>query len=110
MAAQGLRAPITLVPDNARYQHCALVQELAASLKIELLFLPSYSPNLNLIERLWRFVRKQVLDATYYEKFEQFTAGIDACLDQLTTKYKREMDTLLTHHFQLFEDVPILAA
>ena len=50
--------------DNARYQRCALVQDLARSLGIELLFLPSYSPNLNLIERVWRFVRKQVLDAT----------------------------------------------
>jgi transposase len=110
IAARGLRLPITLVLDNARYQHCALVQELAASLGIELLFLPSYSPNLNLIERLWRFLRKQVLDATYYEKFEEFTAGIDQCLDELTTKYKGEMNTLLNHKFQLFQDVPILAA
>jgi transposase len=110
LAARGLRVPITLVLDNARYQHCALVQELAASLGIELLFLPSYSPNLNLIERLWRFLRKQVLDATYYEKFDQFTTGIDQCLDELRTKYKGEMDTLLTHNFQLFQDVPILAA
>ena len=62
--------PITLVLDNARYQKCAVVQALAASLGIELLYLPSYSPNLNLIERLWRFVRKQSLDSTYYEEFE----------------------------------------
>jgi transposase len=110
IAAQGLRVPITLVLDNARYQRCNLVQELAASLGIELLFLPSYSPNLNLIERLWRFLRKQVLDSVYYEKFDQFTAGIDQGLDELTTKYKGEMDTLLTHNFQLFQDVPILAA
>ena len=110
LAASGLRVPITLVLDNARYQRCALVQELAGSLGMELLFLPSYSPNLNLIERLWRFLRKQVLDATYYEKFDQFTAGIDGCLDELATKYKGEMDTLLTHKFQRFEDVSILAA
>ena len=44
-----------------------LVQNLASSLGIELLYLPSYSPNLNLIERLWRFVRKQSLDSIYYE-------------------------------------------
>src|SRR5262245_9185511 len=110
IAAQGLRVPITLVLDNARYQRCGLVQELAASLGIELLFLPSYSPNLNLIERLWRFLRKQVLDSTYYEKFDQFTAGIDQGLDELTTKYKGDMDTLLTHKFQLFQDVPNLGA
>jgi hypothetical protein len=59
IAALGLTGPIRLVLDNARYQHCAVVMDLATSLKIELLFLPSYSPNLNLIERLWRFVKKK---------------------------------------------------
>jgi transposase len=107
-AAVGL--PITLVLDNARYQKCAVVQALAESLGIELLYLTSYSPNLNLIERLWRFVRKQSLDSTYYEDFAQFTAAIDRCLDNLPTIHKGEMDTLLTHKFQMFEDVPLLAA
>jgi transposase len=107
-AAVGL--PITLVLDNARYQKCAVVQELAASLKIELLYLPSYSPDLNLIERLWRFVRVESLNSTYYEKFEHFSAAIDGCLDGLSTVHKGEMETLMTHRFQLFEDVPLLAA
>src|SRR4051794_3273010 len=107
-AAMGL--PITLVLDNARYQKCALVQGLAASLGIELLYLPGYSPNLNLIERLWRFVRKQSLDSIYYEDFVQFTTAIDQCLDGLPTVYKGEMETLMTHKFQTFGDVPLLAA
>ena len=107
-AAVGL--PITLVLDNARYQKCALVQGLAASLGIELLYLPGYSPNLNLIERLWRFVRKQSLDSIYYEDFAQFTTAIDQCLDGLPTVHKGEMETLLTHKFQTFGDVPLLAA
>ena len=110
VAAAGVGLPITLVLDNARYQKCAVVQALAASLGIELLYLPSYSPNLNLIERLWRFVRKQSLDSTYYEDFEQFTAAIDECLDGLPTVHKGEMETLMTHKFQMFEDVPLLAA
>jgi len=107
-AAVGL--PITLVLDNARYQKCAVVQELAAVLKVELLYLPSYSPNLNLIERLWRFVRVESLNSTYYEKFEHFSAAIDGCLDGLGTVHKGEMETLMTHSFQLFENVPLLAA
>jgi transposase len=107
-AAVGL--PITLVLDNARYQKCALVQGLADSLGIELLYLPGYSPNLNLIERLWRFVRKESLNSTYYEAFEQFTTAIDQCLDGLSTVHKSEMETLLTHEFQMFGDVPLLAA
>ncbi len=61
IAALGLKGPVRLVLDNARYQHCALVMGLAKSLNIELLFLPSYSPNLNLIERLWKFIKKKVL-------------------------------------------------
>jgi transposase len=69
VAEASVGLPITLVLDNARYQKCAVVQDLAKSLKIELLYLPSYSPNLNLIERLWRFLRKASLDSTYYEDF-----------------------------------------
>src|SRR5512135_1476112 len=107
-AAVGL--PITLVLDNARYQKCAVVQSLASSLGIELLYLPGYSPNLNLIERLWRFVRKESLDSTYYEDFSQFTTAIDQCLDGLQTVHKGEMETLLTHKFQTFGNVPLLAA
>jgi transposase len=110
VAEASVGSPITLVLDNARYQKCALVQTLAASLGIELLYLPSYSPNLNLIERLWRFVRKESLNSTYYESFEQFTTAIDQCLDGLHTVHKGEMETLLTHKFQMFGDVPLLAA
>jgi DDE superfamily endonuclease len=87
-----------------------LVQNLASSLGVELLYLPSYSPNLNLIERLWRFVRKQSLDSIYYEDFAQFTVAIDRCLEDLSTVHKGEMVTLMTHKFQTFENVPLLAA
>ena len=110
IAAAGAGVPITLVLDNARYQKCEVVQGLARSLGIELLYLPSYSPNLNLIERLWRFIRKESLDATYYETFERFRTAIDQCLEGLPTTYRKEMESLMVHRFQTFEDVPLLAA
>ena len=110
VAAAGLPRPITLVLDHARYQRCELVQSLARSLKVELLFLPSYSPNLNLIERLWKFVKKECLASKYLATYEGFTAAIDACLNNLHTRHKAKMDTLLTLNFQTFEDEPILAA
>ena len=110
VAAARVGLPITLVLDNARYQKCEVVQGLARSLGIELLYLPSYSPNLNLIERLWRFIRKESLDATYYDSFDNFRAAIDRCLDGLPTTHRKEMESLMVHRFQTFDDVPLLAA
>lgn len=57
----GTGQPITLILDNARYQKCQLIFDKANELGIELLYLPAYSPNLTLIERLWRLVKKEVL-------------------------------------------------
>lgn len=103
LAELGLSIPITLVLDNARYQKCAVVMELAASLNIELLYLTAYSPNLNLIERLWKFVKKQCLYSIYYPDFDSFKAAITSCLDQCHTTYKQELDSLLTLRFQSFK-------
>lgn len=97
-----LGVPITLILDNARYQKCRVVTELAAKLNIELLYLPSYSPNLNLIERLWKFVKKKSLYSIYYPDFKMFKQGITDCLNQTHTTYKNELDSLLTPRFQTF--------
>jgi len=95
--------PISIVLDNARYQRCALVMEKAKSLNIELCFLPSYSPNLNLIERVWKFVKKKCLYSKYYEKFPAFKAAISKSLDETMTTHKSDLDSLLTLRFQLFQ-------
>jgi len=95
--------PVSIFLDNARYQRCALVIEKAKSLNIELCFLPPYSPNLNLIERLWKFVKKKCLYSTYYEKFPAFKAAISKCLEDTTSTYKSELDSLLSLRFQLFQ-------
>jgi transposase len=108
LAALHLSVPITLVLDNARYQHCALVQELAATLQIELLFLPPYSPNLNLIERLWKFVKKEALYSQYYENFASFKAAITQVLNETSGKHKLALDSLLTLNFQTFEKSQIM--
>jgi transposase len=94
---------ITIVLDNAAYQRCNLVQGLAEELGIELLFLPPYSPNLNLIERLWKFVKKQSLNNRYYETFDDFKAGINACLENIDKKFKSQIASLMTLRFQTFE-------
>jgi transposase len=110
IAGLGLATPITLVLDNAAYQRCQLVQDLARQLNIELLFLPSYSPNLNLIERLWKFVKKQALHSRHHTNYADFQAAIDTCLDQLATTHQPAIASLLTLNFQTFQNVPMLSA
>lgn len=97
-----LSIPITLFLDNARYQRCALVIAKAASLNIELCFLPSYSPNLNLIERFWKFVKKQCLYSHYYPDFGCFKTAISTCLSEASSTHKLALDSLLTLKFQRF--------
>ena len=110
MAALGLTGPITLVLDNARYQRNAVVQALASQLGITLLFLPSYSPNLNLIERLWKFIKRRALYGRYHPTFAEFQAAIQETLDGLPTTHAERLKTLMTLNFQLFEDVSLMAA
>ena len=102
ISQQYVHIPITLVLDNARYQKCELVREAAASLNIELLYLPSYSPNLNLIEQVWKFVKKNCLYSKYYSDFVTFSSTIIQYLEKAHTNQKGELKSLLSLNFQSF--------
>ena len=110
IADLGLSGPITLVLDNARYQRNAVVQALAAQLGITLLFLPSYSPNLNLIEPLWKFTKRCALYGRYHPTFRDFQAAIQEVLYGLSTTYSQQLASLMTLNFQQFDDVSLMAA
>jgi transposase len=91
--------------DNARYQHAVVLKEWIAQVKQErgvafdLKYLPAYSPNLNLIERLWKFLRKKALQK-WHESFEAMQEAIADVLDHLD-RYRDELDSLMTERFRL---------
>lgn len=101
---------ITIVLDNARYQKCKIVAAVASELGIELLYLPSYSPNLNLIERLWKFVKNDVLYCKYHSSFASFKESIDECLSEVNSTQKQKIASLLSLKFHIpIEEVAMAA-
>ena len=90
---------IYLVCDNARYNRCGWLQAWAARQRIRFVFLPPYSPNLNLIERFWRLLRKEAINSIYYATYDEFRKGIVQFMDNAKA-YKKEIRSLLTLNFQ----------
>ena len=86
--------------DNARYYRSRLVQAYLQGSKIKLIFLPAYCPNLNLIERLWKYFRKQVLYNRYYEHLAQFKAACRTFFEGIE-KHVTALRSLLTENFQV---------
>jgi transposase len=100
-----LEKPISIVCDNARYQHCNFVIQKANDLNIKFLFLPSYSPNLNIIERFWKFTRKERLYGQYFETPKLFHEAITDFMHNVNGKYAQQLNSLFTLNFQLFDKV-----
>lgn len=94
---------ITMVMDNARYQRNKKVFAEAERFGIELLFLPSYSPNLNLIERVWRLVKAKCLRNRHFKDFASFRTTIDEFIDSLAGENRTCLKSLVTENFQIFE-------
>lgn len=95
---------VHLVLDNARYQKCAAVQELAEELSIALEYIPPYSPNLNLIERVWKFAKGE-LRSKYYGDFESFREKIDSVICSTSESNKTKIDKLIGKGIQLYHDI-----
>jgi transposase len=92
---------IHVIFDNASYHKSKWLRKQLEGSKIRLHYLPGYSPNLNVIERLWKFFKKKILYNKYYEKFDDF---LSACkgLFWCKKKFRDELRTLLTENFQTF--------
>ena len=100
--------PLYFILDNARYQHCNYVKNKAEKLNIVLDFLPSYSPNLNLIERLWKYL-KTIVAKQYHDGEKSFQSAIVKLLSSLGNKeHQSKIWQLLNPKFQKFEKSQIL--
>ena len=110
LAEKYIGKPIVIILDNARCQTCELVTSKAAELGIDLLFLPTYSPNLNLIESVWKFVKSKLLGAAYIDSFEDYSNCISDFIDSLDSDNIVKMNSLVTENFQLFHNCRILNA
>ncbi|MBI5652352.1 MAG: IS630 family transposase, partial [Chloroflexi bacterium] len=75
---------IVLIADNARYNHARLVREYLRGSRVEMVYLPAYAPNLNLIERLWKFMKKHIKRNRFYATFEQFVTAIQSFFASLS--------------------------
>lgn len=92
---------IYLIADNAKYYRSKKVKEfLEENQRVKIIFLPPYSPNLNLIERLWLFFKKKKLWHRYYEHYAEFKTACMAFFENIE-RYKSELQTLMTPNFQL---------
>lgn len=93
---------IYIILDNAAYKRCRKVKEKAEKLNINLIYLPPYSPNLNLIERLWKFLRKNVLANKYYPSFGEFFSAVSSFIDNVHINFFDRLSSLLTFRFEVF--------
>jgi|SRR5215213_1503242 len=101
---------IYLVSDNARYNKCKEVQAfLATQHKIQMLYLPPYSPNLNLIERLWKVMHEKVIHRHYFDTFPKFKKAINAFFDNVAD-YQEELKSRITFKFQTFDHAKLAMA
>lgn len=92
---------VYIILDNAKHHHARIVRRwMLHHPRFKLLFLPAYSPNLNIIERLWRFFHQQITYNRYFESFKEFKEQTLAFFQNLK-QYERQLTSLLTDNFQI---------
>jgi transposase len=95
-----------VICDNARYYKNKVLNENLQGSKIKQVFLPPYSPNLNLIERLWKFMRKKVINHHFYRRFDEFKKAIFDFFENIKD-FEAELKTLISWNFHIPEAKPI---
>lgn len=95
---------IVIILDNAMYNHANYTKIFVEWYDMELFFLPPYSPNLNLIERIWKFTKQKLVHNNYFEEFAVFVKEVEKYFTNLSD-YKLELEKLLTRKFQIIDSV-----
>jgi len=104
------QGPLTVFLDRVRYQYCAAVFAEAKRLKIDLQFLPTGSPNLNLIERLWKWLRGDPLSTRTFATFQDFCKTIRDSLEEVFLDEKENLRSLFALNFQIIDPIYLLVA
>ena len=96
------KSKIYIIEDNARYYRNKKVKEYTDKSRIEMIFLPPYSPNLNLIERLWKLLRKHVINNQYYDSFKKFRDAVLGFFDK-SEQMQEEIKQFIGNKLHLLE-------
>lgn len=91
---------IYFICDNAGYYTSKAVSEWVETSRIKMVYLPPYSPNLNVIERLWKYFRAQVMANIYYPTFAEFRHASSEFF-RLIRHRKHALRSLLTDNFEI---------
>ena len=94
---------IYVILDNAKYHFSRPVIEFLKNSKIKLVFLPSYAPELNLIERLWRVFKKNVLYNKFYKTFNEFKESCSTFFKE-QSKYYNEIQSIMGEGLEALTD------
>jgi transposase len=102
LAAHPGAATLYVVCDNARYYKNRELAQWLAHTRLVQVFLPPYSPNLNLIERLWKLLRQKIINTTFYRTKGQFRQAVRGFFDRLP-EFGPELASLLTRNFHILD-------
>ncbi len=94
---------IHLILDGAGYHRTDLVKDIAEIFNIELHYLPPYSPNLNPIERLWKYMNEQVRNNVYFPDAKTFRETLRHFFHVTLPEKAKELTTRLTDNFQILK-------
>ncbi len=100
---------VYLICDNARYYKSKMISEyLDNNPRLEMMFLPSYSPNLNFIERLWKYMKKEIIGTKFRPKFKEFEEDVGAFFNNFPD-YKKEVKKFIGDEIHLIDYQPSLS-